>query len=411
MPSTDHQQRRRAWVAVAAVLATVLLASAFAAPAGAETSQAAEVTAAPTTATSTASAATAPAATSTSAASAPPAEASLPPAEESAPAEDVTAASAAETDAASVAPEPADVQEISNTNSAASAPAESSHPSSGSTSSPPPAPRPDRTSPRVPVEIDTAAAGAGMADDATPGVAERTSQLAGEVGRAPGTATALIAGGALPGNDGQARIEAVPSTLVTGFSAGPLADAATPVREVLNLVAPPVLEELLPSAIENVLTSAAASAGAVLPVFTSESPALAGRELAGSIGAPERDASLQGSLPLKSLSSFGVIELSRSAAGGDPAVSMSRSPSLPAAGGIRFGSDGGRFSHDSPFNHPSPPLDAPGAAPGSGGSFFVPLAALLALLALVAPATFRRLGAVPEFRPPIPFVCALERPG
>jgi len=53
-----------------------------------------------------------------------------------------------------------------------------------------------------------------------------------------------------------------------------------------------------------------------------------------------------------------------------------------------------------------------GAAAGSTGSFFVPFAALLlALLALAASAILRRLGEVPDFRPPIPFVCALERPG
>jgi hypothetical protein len=66
-----------------------------------------------------------------------------------------------------------------------------------------------------------------------------------------------------------------------------------------------------------------------------------------------------------------------------------------------------------PLDRPLPPIPgSPGAAvPGSAGSFFVPLAALLALLALVAPATLRRLRAAPGFRPPIPFVCALERPG
>ncbi|HEX5376134.1 MAG TPA: hypothetical protein VFW48_08240 [Solirubrobacterales bacterium] len=65
------------------------------------------------------------------------------------------------------------------------------------------------------------------------------------------------------------------------------------------------------------------------------------------------------------------------------------------------------------------PLDGPitpapgssGAAAGPTGSFFVPLAALLALLALAAPAVLRRFGEAPDFRPPTPFVCALERPG
>ncbi len=61
---------------------------------------------------------------------------------------------------------------------------------------------------------------------------------------------------------------------------------------------------------------------------------------------------------------------------------------------------------------PTPESESPGAAaPASGGSFFVPLAALLALLALAAPATRRRLSEVPGFPAPTPFVCALERPG
>lgn len=65
-----------------------------------------------------------------------------------------------------------------------------------------------------------------------------------------------------------------------------------------------------------------------------------------------------------------------------------------------------------PPNVPMPAPESPGAAtPASGGSFFIPLAALLALLALVAPATRRRPSEVPGFPAPTPFVCALERPG
>ena len=63
-------------------------------------------------------------------------------------------------------------------------------------------------------------------------------------------------------------------------------------------------------------------------------------------------------------------------------------------------------------NVPLPAPESPGViAPGSGGPIFIPFAALLALLALVAQAILRRLGEVPGFRPPTPFVCALERPG
>lgn len=68
-------------------------------------------------------------------------------------------------------------------------------------------------------------------------------------------------------------------------------------------------------------------------------------------------------------------------------------------------------------NDPAPgiPLQLPapsGAAGGSlGTSFFIPFAALLALLALAAPAISRRHWEPPAFVPPTPFVCGLERPG
>lgn len=60
---------------------------------------------------------------------------------------------------------------------------------------------------------------------------------------------------------------------------------------------------------------------------------------------------------------------------------------------------------------PSSPKSPEAIAPGSGDAFFVPFAALLALLALVAPVSMRRLREAPDFRAPTPFVCALERPG
>ncbi len=71
---------------------------------------------------------------------------------------------------------------------------------------------------------------------------------------------------------------------------------------------------------------------------------------------------------------------------------------------------GGAGPHrPAPVDVPSP---TPGAiAPASGDSLFVPFVALLALLALVVPASMRRLREAPDFRPASPFVCALERPG
>jgi hypothetical protein len=63
-------------------------------------------------------------------------------------------------------------------------------------------------------------------------------------------------------------------------------------------------------------------------------------------------------------------------------------------------------------NLPLPAPESPATAVAdSGGPTFLPIVALLALLALVAPAATRRLGGAPGFRAPTQFVCALERPG
>jgi hypothetical protein len=84
----------------------------------------------------------------------------------------------------------------------------------------------------------------------------------------------------------------------------------------------------------------------------------------------------------------------------------------PMAGAPLARAGGDRAGSPVPSDVPPPAPGVPGAvASGSGGPIFVPIAALLALLALAAPAALRRLGRVPDLRPPAPFVCALERPG
>jgi hypothetical protein len=71
-----------------------------------------------------------------------------------------------------------------------------------------------------------------------------------------------------------------------------------------------------------------------------------------------------------------------------------------------------RLGDPTPPDLPPPAPQSPATAVGdAGGPSSVPAVALLALLALVAPAALRRLGEVAAFRPPTPFVCALERPG
>ncbi len=68
-----------------------------------------------------------------------------------------------------------------------------------------------------------------------------------------------------------------------------------------------------------------------------------------------------------------------------------------------------------PQNSPQAPLPAPSGTTsltgGFGGSFFVPIAALMALVGLSAPAILRRLREAAALPAPTPFICALERPG
>jgi MYXO-CTERM domain-containing protein len=79
-----------------------------------------------------------------------------------------------------------------------------------------------------------------------------------------------------------------------------------------------------------------------------------------------------------------------------------------APAGPRDSRLGGPSAPELPPPAPQSPVTAVG---DTGGPSSVPVVALLALLALVAPAARRRLGEVAAFRPPTPFVCALERPG
>jgi hypothetical protein len=98
------------------------------------------------------------------------------------------------------------------------------------------------------------------------------------------------------------------------------------------------------------------------------------------------------------------------------ATPAAAAPSTPrqavrVVGGDDLRSVGDGPSNPSPADLPVPPFHSPGATTGAGGSFFVPLAGLLALLALAAPATFRRRFEAAKLLAPTPFVCALERPG
>jgi hypothetical protein len=121
---------------------------------------------------------------------------------------------------------------------------------------------------------------------------------------------------------------------------------------------------------------------------------------------------------MQHLAEFGGIEPLRSAvpsALGNSAAGLMRRPLVPpAATGVPPGGasepPGGLAPLDGNYPMPSPGTPD-GAVSGLGSSSFVPIVALLALLALAAAAIFRRLGEGPDFRAPTPFACALERPG
>jgi hypothetical protein len=89
-------------------------------------------------------------------------------------------------------------------------------------------------------------------------------------------------------------------------------------------------------------------------------------------------------------------------------------PSLAVDGEGLSGRSGGAVGGLPPRDGNGPPHPLTmlaAAASGLGGSSFVPIAAVLALLALAAPAIFRRAQELADLAAPAPFACALERPG
>jgi hypothetical protein len=151
----------------------------------------------------------------------------------------------------------------------------------------------------------------------------------------------------------------------------------------------------------------------------------------GAMGAPPADSHLAGNeLGVAGLLIRHPVELGGLETPWQP-MAASAGGSSSSGGPPRLSADGPRLlsvaaidSAGERFATSMPPIDGnndpqrwPGspagaaAGAGTGSSSFVPIAALLALLALAAPAIFRRLGELADLRAPTPFVCALERPG
>jgi hypothetical protein len=206
-------------------------------------------------------------------------------------------------------------------------------------------------------------------------------------------------------------LEALRSTLRDASGAELLSQAAPPLREMVDFVTSPVAELMSPVT-ESLMPPAAAVFGP--PAAHDQASNFIGPEPAGPLAAAEPTiaAPENGSLA-KLLGAFGGVEPRRSeVAGGSVSSAGLPLQAKRAAIDHYLGSvTSSGIRGNSVPDRPAPPFQSPDSAAGPGGSFFVPLAALLALLALAAQATFRRRREVPDFLAPTPFVCALERPG
>jgi len=228
--------------------------------------------------------------------------------------------------------------------------------------------------------------------------AESVSDAGDAAGQAAGSASAVpaqLSAGAVEANAVQADVTEA-ATDIAATAARPPADATTQVRAAIESKVPvrtrPDVDVV----------------SAVKQRTTDFSPPPAGHPRPVGASQPAReDSSPEGSAP-----GLGDVEPVRLRpipvdAPEDflPSISAeSHSSAYPGAG------------FDSP--RPAPPSrstpvpgSSSGALSGSGFGSSVPLAALLALLALAAPAILRRFGEVPAVPAPAPFVCGLERPG
>lgn len=288
----------------------------------------------------------------------------------------------------SPAPQPAATEEtVAGTEPADSAPVEevASVAPRRSTSSMPSASLPDESATQVTGETPPPVEpGAGVAP-----IVERTAKLVEEARKASAETVAPV----------------VEQTAQTVSRQAPL------VREALDFVASSLAEIASPAA-EDLLSLAPIPLHFSSPATPDGARSVPGSsEPIGLLAAEKPIAAPEGGLLVKHLSAFGGVESAQPEAL-EQRTGSAKIPPSPAMTGVHLNSFTGGHSSNSPIdNPPVPPLRSPGAASGSGGPSFVPLAVLLALLALVAPASFRRRREVPGFRVPTPFVCALERPG
>ena len=205
--------------------------------------------------------------------------------------------------------------------------------------------------------------------------------------------------------------EAADSARILALAA-PVTESIRALSELTNLTS---VDTLLATAIDDTLP-----AEGMLPVTGSTSPLpgvqglsppslpSSGQGLAGMTLASEDSPAATNVAPSFLLESV-VDELSRlSLSGGHR---WADGQLLPAVTDDGYSGAVQRSGGRSPAEVPLPAPGSSEAATGFSGTTFIPLVALLALLALAAPATGRRLREALDVRAPVPFVCALERPG
>jgi hypothetical protein len=97
-----------------------------------------------------------------------------------------------------------------------------------------------------------------------------------------------------------------------------------------------------------------------------------------------------------------------------PAASGARAPAVPTVGLAvdgRAADPGAARATQPPPPQPFGPMSGAATGAAAAASLFIPLVALLVLLALAAPKLLRRFDATPAILRPTPFACALDRPG
>ena len=199
--------------------------------------------------------------------------------------------------------------------------------------------------------------------------------------------------------DGTRRHSTETVAATTGRLTASPAELALPARPLTPAISAGA-EEMRPSAAAPVVTETTSDRPAAFPNLQRRSgllPNPTALELPPELGEYSGDAD--------------ALDIAKTPGSAPPRWGIGLSPRTRIAGTEIAGGDG-RLGNSAPPDLPPPAPQPPATAVGDGGGpSSVPVVALLALLALAAPAARRRLGEVAAFRPPTPFVCALERPG